>query len=80
VSPARASVRNGDWVAIDGMVVLLLGEPTPHRTAAAVFRGELGLGCSSLGMGLAMNSIAHGPQERYDMSDFLQISFAGVGW
>jgi len=67
------SVRNGDWVAVDGLGVLLLGAPTAITMAAVVIRGEIGLGGSSAGIGLATNAFAANCTlpDTYDMSEFL---------
>jgi len=60
---AGFSIRNGDWVAVDGMGILLLGAPTANRMTAFVVRGEVGLGGSSVGIGLATNAL-RGPDYR----------------
>jgi hypothetical protein len=67
------SVRNGDWVGIDGLGVALLGSPRPGRTIAAVLRGELGLGGAAGGLGLATNLLSGSCSAPggCSMSDFL---------
>ena len=52
------SIRNGDWLAVDGLGILLLGAPAASRMTAVVVRGEVGLGGSSAGIGLATNVFA----------------------
>jgi hypothetical protein len=52
------SIRNGDWVAVGGLGVGLLGSTAPGRTFAVVVRGELGLGGVGAGLGLATNMFA----------------------
>jgi hypothetical protein len=51
---AGFSLRTGDWVAVDGLGVLLLPAARPwDKMFALVVRGEVGLGGSSAGIGLA---------------------------
>jgi hypothetical protein len=63
-----ASVRNGDLVAVDGLGVLLLSTPSP---VALVIRGELGLGGSSAGIGLATNAFGSASPGDWRIDDFL---------
>src|SRR4051812_32272530 len=49
------SVRNGDWVAVDGLGIVLLGPREYGSFVAAVVRGELAIGGISAGVGLATN-------------------------
>jgi hypothetical protein len=65
------SVRNGDWLTVDALGVLMLDTRAP---IAAVARGEIGIGGSSLGIGLATNFF--GPPQPWTMSDFLMGIFS----
>ncbi len=66
------SVRNGDWVAVDGLGILVLGQPVPRRLAAVVLRGEVGLGGSSAGIGLATNVLGLSPSTQgWSATDFI---------
>jgi hypothetical protein len=67
------SIRNGDWVAVDGLGVLVLGWPKPSRAVALVARGEVAIAGVSAGVGLAMNAIGGtcAPQPRCDIDDSL---------
>lgn len=69
------SLRNGDWVAVDGLGVLLLPAARPwDRVAALVVRGEVGLGGSSAGVGLATITLARQaprPSGECEVSEFL---------
>jgi hypothetical protein len=64
------SIRNGDWVVVDALGVVLLGlQEKPARGYAVVMRSELGIGGASAGVGPATNLFSgQGPR---DMSDFL---------
>jgi len=63
------SVRNGDWVAIDALGILLLPADNPSRYFAVVGRTELAIGGVGAGFGLATNL---GPEQSPEgMADFL---------
>ena len=67
------SIRNGDWIAVDGLGVILLGSHAPDRFSAVVLRGELGIGGASAGFGLATNLLSGPcpPVSGCDISHFL---------
>jgi hypothetical protein len=66
------SVRNGDWVAVDGLGIALLSPREYASFVAAVLRGELAIGGISAGVGLATNVLSEPcPSRGCDMSVFL---------
>jgi hypothetical protein len=74
------SVRNGDWLAVDGLGVLVLGWQTPSRAVALVARGEAAIAGVSAGIGLATNALTGpcAPKPRCDIDDFLGAGIISV--
>jgi hypothetical protein len=54
---AGLSFRNGDWLVVDGLgMVVVFDPPLSDRCVAATVRGEVGIGGSAVAIGLATNA------------------------
>lgn len=54
------NVRNGDWVTVNAMGMVLLGPPEARTCAAVTARAEVGIGGSGAGIGLGVGPFPEG--------------------